>query len=117
MVKSVQQVTGGQKRALIWLLLWKEAVSPAFQVQKGQKMGLRDGSSFQEGCHGFESRLPMRANFISMKNETFHGRKSGLVAQWQSGRLITGWSQVRILPGPFRSKADENPVQSTNFTW
>jgi hypothetical protein len=109
MVKSVKQVTGGQKRAVIWLL-WKEAVFPAFQVPKGQKMGLSDGSSFQAGCRGFESRLPLRANFAAMKNETFHGRKSGLVAQWQSGRLITGWSQVRILPSPFRSKADENLV-------
>ncbi|GIW59381.1 MAG: hypothetical protein KatS3mg087_0447 [Patescibacteria group bacterium] len=26
----------------------------------------------------------------------------GPVAQWQSGRLITAWSQVRILPGPPR---------------
>ncbi len=26
--------------------------------------------------------------------------RSGPVAQWQSGRLITVWSQVRILPGP-----------------
>jgi hypothetical protein len=25
---------------------------------------------------------------------------AGPLAQWQSGRLITGWSQVRILQGP-----------------
>ena len=29
----------------------------------------------------------------------------GPLAQRQSGRLITGWSQVRILQGPWRSEA------------
>jgi hypothetical protein len=63
--------------------------------------------AFQAGCRGFESRLPLHTNLVAMKNEAFHGRKSGLVAQGQSGRLITGWSQVRILPGPVRSKPEK----------
>ena len=33
----------------------------------------------------------------------------GLVAQWQSGRLITDWSQVRILPSPLNLSAGSTP--------
>ena len=70
---------------------------------------------FQAGCIGFHSRLPLQVNLGAMKSETYHGWKSGLVAQGQSGRLITGWSQVRILPSPFRSRPDKEPVLLINF--
>jgi hypothetical protein len=43
-------------------------------------------SAFQAVGYGFESRLPLSAR--------------GSIAQWQSGRLITGWSQVRTLVDP-----------------
>jgi len=36
--------------------------SRAFQIQKGQKMGLSDNPSFQAGCRGFESHLPLQLN-------------------------------------------------------
>ena len=50
---------------------------------------------------GVKFRFPIDTKLTTMKGETFHGWQCGLVAQWQSGRLITGWSQVRILPSPF----------------
>jgi hypothetical protein len=31
---------------------------------------------------------------------------TGPLAQWQSGRLITGWPQVRILQGPLGKQGD-----------
>ena len=52
-------------------------------IAKLQARNLRE-PAFQAGCREFESRLPLH----------------GLVAQWQSGRLITDWSQVRNLPSP-----------------
>ena len=72
MVKSVKQVAGGQKSGHL-TVAEKRRFSPAFQVQKGQKIGLRDGSSFQAGCRGFESRLSLHTNLVAMKSETFHG--------------------------------------------
>jgi hypothetical protein len=58
-------------------------------------------------------RVPSPApdKLVCHESETFYGCKNGLVAQGQSGRLITGWSQVRILPGPLRIEAGENSVQ------
>ncbi len=72
--------------------------------------------AFQAGCRGFESRLPLHTNSVAMKTESFHGLRNGLVAQGQSGRLITGWSQVRILPGPLRSKRGEDPLHPIDST-
>jgi len=47
--------------------------SPAFQAQKGQEMEFRDGSYFQAGCRGFESRFPLHTKLVAMKGKTFHG--------------------------------------------
>jgi hypothetical protein len=113
---KISQASGGRGREIGHLTAAEERrFPPTFQVQKGQKMEFGDGSSFRAGCRGFESRFPLHTKLVAMKGETFHGQKGGLVAQWQSGRLITGWSQVRILPSPFRSKANEKPVQRTKF--
>jgi hypothetical protein len=51
-------------------------------------------SAFQADIHGFESRRPLS------EQPTLVASIFGLVAQRQSARLITAWSQVRILPGP-----------------
>lgn len=72
MVKSVKQVARGQRSGYL-TVTEKRRVSPTFQVQKGQKMKFRDGSSFQAGCRGFQSRFPLHTKLVAMKGETFHG--------------------------------------------
>ena len=113
MVKSSKQVPGGIKRGASG---WSEkAVGfSRFSGSKGEENGgqqqlLLPGSASQD-----QAPSPAPQNWLAAKIFNFHGPKSGLVAQWQSGRLITGWSQVRTLPSPpvdttETGKRDRNP--------
>ena len=77
MVKSVKQVTGGQKKSGHLTVVVEKKRFPAFQVQRGQRMGLRDGSSFQAGCRRFESHLPLHKNLVAMKKKSFMAKRMG----------------------------------------
>jgi hypothetical protein len=72
MVKSVKQVAGVRESGHL-ISNRKRRFSPAFQVQNVRKTGLSRSYSFQAGCRGSESRLPLHANSVAMKSETFHG--------------------------------------------
>jgi hypothetical protein len=74
-------------------------------------------SAFQADIHGFESRHPLSTATKALRSliELADLRASvaycslGPVAQRQSGRLITVWSQVRILPGPYLTQIIIHP--------
>jgi hypothetical protein len=75
---KISQASGGRSKKSGHLTVVAEKRRfPAFQVQKGQKMGLRDGSSFQAGCRGFESRLPLHPNLVAMKMKSFMAERAG----------------------------------------
>jgi hypothetical protein len=57
-------------------------------------MGLSGSYSFQAGCRGFESRLPLHANLVA--NEKFHfslakeGARSSVAERPAHNRLVAG---------------------------
>jgi len=59
MAKSIGQVAGRYRENGYLINNGKSRSSPAFQVQKVRRTGLSDSYSFETGCRGFESRLPL----------------------------------------------------------